>query len=118
MKAILKKTITIIFILTLMAGTTRMTGSVQTAQAASAPAQVNLTVKQTASKTVTLTWKKVSGADGYEIYRRTGTSGSYTKIKTITSGSTLTYKNTGLSIGKKYYYKVRAYDKQGSKTVR
>ena len=80
-------------------------GTVQTAQAASAPAQVNLTVKQTASKTVTLTWKKVSGADGYEIYRRTGTSGSYTKIKTITSGSTLTYKNTGLSIGKKYYYK-------------
>lgn len=112
MKAILKKTITIIFMLALIAGT------VQTAQAASAPAQVNLTVKQTASKTVTLTWKKVSGADGYEIYRRTGTSGSYTKIKTITSGSTLTYKNTGLSIGKKYYYKVRAYDKQGSKTVR
>ena len=112
MKTILKKTITIIFILTLMAGT------VQMAQAASAPAQVSLTVKQTASKTVTLTWKKISGADGYEIYRRTGSSGSYTKIKTVTSGSTLTYKNTGLSIGKKYYYKVRAYDKQGSKTVR
>ena len=112
MKKILKKTITIIFILALMAGT------VQTAQAASAPAQVSLTVKQTASKTVTLTWKKVSGADGYEIYRRTGASGSYTKIKTVTGGSTLTYKNTGLSIGKKYYYKVRAYDKQGGKTVR
>ena len=109
MKKILKKTITIIFILALMAGT------VQTAQAASAPAQVSLTVKQTASKTVTLTWKKVSGADGYEIYRKTGSSGSYTKIKTVTGGSTLTYKNTGLSIGKKYYYKVRAYDKQGGK---
>lgn len=112
MKKIFKKTITIIFILALIAGT------VQMAQAASAPAQVSLTVKQTASKTVTLTWKKVSGADGYEIYRRTGTSGSYTKIKTITSGSTLTYKNTGLSIGKKYYYKVRAYDKQGNNKVR
>ena len=112
MKAILKKTVTIIFILALM------TGTVQTAQAASAPAQVSLTVKQTASKTVTLTWKKVSGADGYEIYRKTGTSGTYTKIKTVTSGSTLTYKNKGLTVGKKYYYKVRAYDKQGSKTVR
>ena len=86
-----------------------MAGTVQMAQAASAPAQVSLTVKQTASKTVTLTWKKISGADGYEIYRRTGSSGSYTKIKTVTGGSTLTYKNTGLSIGKKYYYKVRAY---------
>lgn len=112
MKKILKKTITVIFVLALIAGT------VQMAQAASAPAQVSLTAKQTASKTVTLTWKKVSGADGYEIYRRTGASGSYTKIKTVTSGSTLTYKNTGLSIGKKYYYKVRAYDKQGSNTVR
>lgn len=112
MKKILKKTITVIFVLGLIAGT------VQIAQAASAPAQVRLTVKQTASKTVTLTWKKVSGADGYEIYRGEGASGSYTKIKTITNGSTLTYKNTGLSIGKKYYYKVRAYDKQGSKTVR
>ncbi len=112
MKKILKKTITIIFILALMAGT------VQTAQAASAPAQVSLTVKQTASKAVTLTWKKISGADGYEIYRKTGVSGTYTKIKTITSGSTLTYKNTGLTVGKKYYYKVRAYDKQASKTVR
>lgn len=112
MKKILKKTITIIFILAMMAGT------VQTAQALSTPAQVSLTVKQTASKTVTLTWKKVSGADGYEIYRKTGASGTYSKIKTITSGSTLTYKNTGLTVGKKYYYKVRAHDKQGSKTVR
>lgn len=112
MKKILKKTITYIIIFTLISGTTAA------AQAASAPAQVSLTVKQTASKTVTLTWKKVSGADGYEIYRRTGSTGSYTKIKTITSGSTLTYKNTGLSIGKKYYYKVRAYDKQGSNKVR
>lgn len=112
MKKILKKTFTIIFVLALMAGT------VQMAQAASAPAQVSLTVKQTASKTVTLTWKKISGADGYEIYRRTGSSGSYTKIKTVTSGSTVKYKTTGLTIGKKYYYKVRAYDKQGSKTAR
>ena len=112
MKKILKKAFTIIFVLAMIAGT------VQTAQAASAPAQVNLTVKQTASKNVTLSWKKVSGADGYEIYRKTGANGKYTKIKTITSGSTVKYKTTGLTIGKKYYYKVRAYDKQGSKTVR
>ena len=112
MKKITKRAITIVFMLVLMAG------AFQTAEAAASPAQVNLTAKQTASKTVTLTWKKVSGADGYEIYRRTGSSGSYTKIKTITGGSTLTCKNTGLSIGKKYYYKVRAYDKQGSRIIR
>lgn len=112
MKKSLKKTITIIFTLALIAGTAAA------AQAASTPDKVSMAAKQTASKTVTLTWEKVKGADGYEIYRRTGTSGTYTKIKTITSGSTLTYKNTGLSIGKKYSYKVRAYDKQGSKTVR
>lgn len=112
MKKILKRTVTLIFILALTAGTTAF------AQAGSIPAQVSLTVKQTASKTVTLTWKKISGAGGYEIYRKTGASGTYTKVKTITSGSTLTYRNTGLSIGKKYYYKVRAYDKQVNRTVR
>lgn len=112
MKKILKKTIALFFALILI------TGAFQTAQAASSLAQVSLTASQTASKTVTLTWKKVSGADGYEIYCKTGANGKYTKIKTITSGSTVKYKNTGLAIGKKYYYKVRAYDKQGSKTVR
>lgn len=86
-----------------------MAGAAEAAFAAT-PAKVSLTAKQKTQTSITLSWEKVKGADGYEIYRKTGKDGEYKKIKTITSGKTVTYKNTGLTVGKKYYYKVRAYD--------
>ena len=58
---------------------------------------------------ITVKWDKVDGADGYQIYRATSKTGTYTLKKTVTSGSTLSYTNTGLTTGKTYYYKVRAY---------
>lgn len=54
-------------------------------------------------------WTKVSGANGYELYRATSKTGKYSKVKTITSGSTLSYINSSLTPGKTYYYKVKAY---------
>ncbi len=64
-----------------------------------------------------VTWNKVSGASGYEIYRATSSKGTYSLKKTVTSGSTLSYTNTGLTTGKKYYYKVRAYRLVNGKKV-
>ena len=64
-----------------------------------------------------VTWNKISGASGYEVYRATSKSGTYSKVKTITSGSTLSYTNTGLTTGKTYYYKVRAYRYVSGKKV-
>ena len=61
------------------------------------------------AKRLTITWKKSRKAKGYEIYRRTGTTGSYKKIATIKSGNTVKYTNTGLRKGTKYYYRIRAY---------
>ena len=58
---------------------------------------------------VKLTWQKVPGAAGYRIYRASGINGSYQKIKTISSGSTTAYTNTGLSKNRTYYYKIKAY---------
>jgi len=55
-----------------------------------------------------LTWKQISGAGGYEVYRKTGASGTYKKVKTIKGAGTLTYTNANLQSGI-YYYKVRAY---------
>lgn len=55
-----------------------------------------------------LSWKKIDGASGYEICMKTS-SGEFSKIKTITKGATIKYTKTGLSKGKTYYYKVRAY---------
>lgn len=58
---------------------------------------------------IKLTWNKVPGASGYKVYRSTKSGGSYSLIKTITSGSTVSYTNTGLTNGRTYYYKVIAY---------
>ena len=63
---------------------------------------------------VKLSWSKVSGAQGYEVYRSTSKYGTYKKVATV-SGKT--YKNTGLTKGKTYYYKVRAYKKSDGKTI-
>ncbi len=59
--------------------------------------------------TLKVNWKKVGGATGYRIYRSTKKNGTYKRVATIKKKSTLSYKNTGLSTGKTYYYKVRAY---------
>ena len=72
---------------------------------------------KSASKKVTITWKKVTKATGYEVYRATSRNGKYKKIATIKKNSTVKYTDSkGLKKGKTYYYKVRAYKKSGSKT--
>ena len=60
------------------------------------------------SGNITITWNKVAGADGYQVYRATSKNGTYKKMLTT---SKTTYKNTSVVSGKTYYYKVRAYNK-------
>ncbi|MBQ6019095.1 MAG: hypothetical protein IJL26_02845, partial [Clostridia bacterium] len=57
---------------------------------------------------MTLTWTKAEGADGYYVFRKTGT-GSYTTLKKIADPDTLTYTDTTAVSGTKYTYGVRAY---------
>lgn len=64
-----------------------------------------------------LTWSKIPGANGYVIQRSTKIDGEYSTIKTITNGSTVTYTNSNLTLGKTYYYRVRAYRTVSSKKV-
>jgi len=64
-------------------------------------------VKATATEnSIKLTWNKVNGAKGYQVYRAFSKNGTYKKLKTVT-GRTLT--NINLTVNKGYYYKVRAY---------
>ena len=58
---------------------------------------------------IKLSWSKVSGATQYYVYRKT-TSTSWSKIKTITSGSTISYTDTSVKAGEKYTYTVRAHN--------
>ena len=57
----------------------------------------------------TVKWAKVAGASGYRVYRASSSSGTYKLVGTVSGASTLSYKDTGLTAGKTYYYKVRAY---------
>lgn len=79
------------------------------------PKSVAATAK--GSKTVNISWKKVSGASGYEVYRADSKKGTYKKVATTKKGSTVSYKNKKLKKGTTYYYKVRAYRTVGKKKV-
>lgn len=76
--------------------------------------RASITSVQTVSSTsLKITWKKVSGASGYKIYRSTKKKGTYKLVKTVTSGNTVSYKNTKLKAGRTYYYKVQATSNEG-----
>ncbi len=81
------------------------------------PGTPSIKAVSTNYKTVTVSWKKLSGCDGYEVYRSEAEDGAYKRVKTIKSGSTISYKDGKRKTGVTYYYKVRAYDTVGGKKV-
>lgn len=80
--------------------------------ATNSPATPTVTVK-TSSKSATVSWGKITGASGYEVYMSTEKNGTYKKIATTSSTS---FVKTGLKAGKTYYFRVRAYAKFSGKT--
>jgi hypothetical protein len=70
---------------------------------------VLLSVKNSKTRTAVVKWKKVSGANGYEVYRSVKKNSGFRKIATIKKGTTVSYTNKKLVKGKTYYYKVRSY---------
>lgn len=56
---------------------------------------------------INASWTKTNGASGYIVYRKSG-SDDWKAIKTITSGSTVSFKDTTAKSGVTYYYTVRA----------
>lgn len=60
----------------------------------------------------TISWNEVSGATGYVIYMSTSKDGTYEKIKAVKSNK-LSFTKTELTKGKRYYFKVRTYIKNG-----
>ena len=64
---------------------------------------------------ITLSWNGTNDSQGYEIYRSTSSNGSYSLIKTVKATSfdyymaPYSYTNKKLTVGKTYYYKIRAY---------
>lgn len=78
-------------------------------KAVAAPAKVKKFKAEPGSMyRVALSWKKVTGASGYQIYRSKSKKGKYSLVKTIKKGKTIRYTNIRDKKGKAYY-KVRAY---------
>ncbi|MGN0484424.1 MAG: hypothetical protein ACI4HI_12825 [Lachnospiraceae bacterium] len=63
-------------------------------------------VKNTGTKSVTITWKKAAYAQSYVVYRSENKKGPFKRIGTIKEKTT--FVNKGLKKGKKYYYCVQA----------
>lgn len=77
----------------------------------------NFTIKYDAVKdlnfvpfkgSITLNWKQVSGATGYEIFRSTSLNGSYSKVGVVSLNE---FTDQTASCSLTYYYKVRAFGK-------
>ncbi len=74
-------------------------------------------VSLSGSSKITISWNKTAKATGYKVYRSTGTASGFKLVKTISSGSTLTYTDTSVKAGKVYYYRVAATAKIKGKTT-
>ena len=69
------------------------------------------------TKKATLSWKKVSGATGYEVYMSTKKASGYKKVATMKKASSVKYTAKKLKSKKTYYFKVRAYKTVSGKKV-
>lgn len=81
------------------------------------PAKAKISSVKATAKGAKITWKKVSGASGYIVYRSETKKGTYVKVKQIKKQSKKSYNNTGLLKGKTYYYKVVAYRNVSGKYI-
>lgn len=76
--------------------------------------KVSVKKKYTATtKSVTISWKKLSGATGYRVYRYDYSAKKWRKVKTSKKTS---YKDTTLKPGTNYLYCVKGYKKRKGKT--
>ncbi len=84
---------------------------------ACAPAPTSVKATKSADGKAKLTWKKARGAEGYEIFMATSSGGKFSKIKTVTKGTTTGITKSGLTSGKTYYFKMRSYITVNGKKV-
>ncbi|MGI9085178.1 MAG: fibronectin type III domain-containing protein [Aeromicrobium sp.] len=94
-------------------GTQSPYSSVLTARTSSLRAPTNLSMKSRTSTTITLTWTKATGANGYRIYSGVGSAGTRTKVE-VSGGDTQTVKLTGLRPGKYYTIDIASLEGTGN----
>lgn len=74
------------------------------------------TLKVTSGKnSASLAWNRQTGASGYIVYIKS--ADSFKKLTVVKGGSSLQYTKTGLTKGKTYSFKIRAYKTVDGKTL-
>lgn len=68
-----------------------------------APTMISATA---GTKSVTVTWDTAPIVDTYKVYRATTATGTYSLVKSGLADSVNSWTNTGLTAGKRYYYKM------------
>ena len=84
------------------------------APVAAPPAPTNVSAITPSRKSATISWKKVTGAVGYEVHRSTNKSTGFRQVANLVANAT-SFTDSSLAEGRTYYYKVRAKNATGYK---
>ena len=76
--------------------------------------KVSINANALKSKSITVSWGKISGVKNYRVYRSRTRLGKYKLIKTLT-GKKNSYLDKNVKLNKTYYYKVKPVGKKGEK---
>lgn len=83
-----------------------------------AAVQPTFKVASNGYNSVKISWTAVGQADGYRIYRSTRSDGKgWTRIATVTDGTTTSYYDNTVTCGTTYYYTISTYKKINGSTV-
>ena len=77
-------------------------------------ASTSIEAKPVNSNTLSIVWQPVEGADGYQLFRSFGPTGTFTLAATTVDAS---YINSMLTLNRSYFYRVRAFTMVGTTRV-
>ena len=80
--------------------------------------KIAVKASKTTNKSVQLSWKKNTSADGYIVYQKTSKTGKWKAVKTIRDEYMASYTVKKLKSNKKYYFKVVSYSNQNGTKVK
>lgn len=98
-------------------GKTYTSGNSSAVSCKAVPPVVKVKVASTGYNSLNVSWEKVNGATGYRIYFKKDNAKKWTTLATFENGSLTSCEHRKLTTGVNYTYTVRAYYKDGSKTI-
>lgn len=81
------------------------------------PSTPSIKVTLNSYNSLNISWDGIEGADGYEIYRSTSSTGTFEQLTPSEPIITNSYLDSSLTTGTTYYYKVVAYHSDNPKII-